>query len=109
MLPFQATVLCCDTLPSLLTVSPRTEDIVAEDISRRARLFCEPGKPLDQTPFLRVISSGDAAVQQIASVSLALLIVVRMLYIYSRAVDDSCRYVVRCYQHMGRKLPFPPW
>lgn len=55
----------------------RTEDIVAEDVSRRAHLFCEPGKPLDQTPFLRVISAGDAAVQQIASVSLALLIVVR--------------------------------
>lgn len=55
----------------------RTEDIVAEDVSRRAYLFCEPGKPLDQTPFLRVISAGDAVVQQIASVSLALLIVVR--------------------------------
>ncbi|CAM9186984.1 unnamed protein product [Sphacelaria rigidula] len=66
--------LTSDTRAQQFAVS-RTEDIVAEDISRRARLFCEPGKPLDQTPFLRVISSGDAAVQQIASVSLALLIV----------------------------------
>lgn len=55
----------------------RVEDILAEDIARRARLFLsEPGKPFDQAPFMRVIAAGDAAVQQVAGVVLALLIVV---------------------------------
>ncbi|CAM9408075.1 unnamed protein product, partial [Ectocarpus sp. 13 AM-2016] len=54
----------------------RCEDIVAEDGKVRSQLFLtSPKEPLDQTPFLRVIDSGDAAAQQVASIVLALLIV----------------------------------
>lgn len=50
---------------------------MADDVDRRARLFLDdPNQPLDQGPFLRVISGGDTMVQQVASVVLALLIVV---------------------------------
>lgn len=55
----------------------RCEDIVADDSKNRSKLFLSaPNQPLDQAPFLRVIDSGDAAAQQVASIVLALLIVV---------------------------------
>ncbi|CAM9887279.1 unnamed protein product [Ectocarpus sp. 4 AP-2014] len=54
----------------------RCEDIVADDGKVRSQLFlASPEQPLDQAPFLRVIDSGDAAAQQVASIVLALLIV----------------------------------
>lgn len=55
----------------------RCEDLIADDSKNRAKLFLSaPRQPLDQAPFLRVIDSGDAAAQQVASIVLALLIVV---------------------------------
>ncbi|CAM9176599.1 unnamed protein product, partial [Choristocarpus tenellus] len=54
----------------------RVDDVVAEDPVQHCRLFCkEEDNTLDQTPFMRVIDSGDAAAKQVASVVLALLIV----------------------------------
>lgn len=52
---------------------------MAENLPRRAKLFVdEGGKSMNQAPLLRVIKSGDAAVQHAASVVLALLIVVSL-------------------------------
>lgn len=64
-------------MPFSFLLPSRCEDIVADDGKVRSQLFlASPQQPLDQAPFLRVIDSGDAAAQQVASIVLALLIVV---------------------------------
>ena len=65
-----------------LSAVNRCEDIIADDPKGRAKLFLSaPNQPLEQAPFLRVIDSGDAAAQQVASIVLAMLIVVGLLLI----------------------------
>ncbi|CAM9327116.1 unnamed protein product [Discosporangium mesarthrocarpum] len=54
----------------------RVDEVVSEDPAKHGHLFCDEVEGnLDQTAFMRVIQSGDAAAQQVASVLLALLVV----------------------------------